>query len=77
MNKQTDENGMPLTYWGGLAETKQERMYSEEDLKDAYFSAIKATGEGWNGEYAEGNSPNVEEKFMEDFNKWFEQFKKK
>ena len=75
---QTDEKGRPMTYWGGLAEPSQDnRMYSEEDLKDAYFSAIKATGEGWNGEYAEGNSPNVEEKFMEDFNKWFEQFKKK
>ena len=74
----TDEKGRPMTYWGGLAETNQDkRMYSEEDLKDAYFSAIKATGEGWNGEYAEGNSPNIEEKFMEDFNKWFEQFKKK
>jgi hypothetical protein len=59
------------------APSQDKRMYSEEDLKDAYFSAIKATGEGWNGEYAEGNSPNVEEKFMEDFNIWFEQFKKK
>jgi hypothetical protein len=84
-----DENGQLFAYIGykisnGNFEFNvvpftepQERMYSEEDLKDAYFSAIKATGEGWNGEYAEGNSPNVEEKFMEDFNKWFEQFKKK
>ena len=59
------------------AKWQAERMYSEEDIREAYFSAIKITGEGWNGEYAGGNSPNIEEKFMEDFSKWFEQFKKK
>ena len=53
------------------------RMYSEEDLREAYFSAIKSTGEGWNGEYANGNNPNIEEKFTEGFEEWFEQFKKK
>jgi hypothetical protein len=52
-------------------------MYSEEDMKKAYLSAIKTTGEGWNGEYAEGNDPNIEEKFSEGFTQWFEQFKKK
>ena len=55
----------------------QERMYSEEDLKEAYFSAIESTGEGWNGEYAKGNSPDIEEIFGEGFIEWFEQFKKK
>jgi len=40
--KQTDENGKPLTYWGGLEESKQdfivgakwqaEKMYSEEEV---------------------------------------------
>jgi hypothetical protein len=77
--KQTDENGKPLTYWGGLEEPKQEpgketadyidrhivealvevakqKMYSEEDLKEAFF-------EGQFGKYS--------------FNDWFEQFKKK
>ncbi len=29
----TDEKGRPMTYWGGLAETNQDkRMYSEEDM---------------------------------------------
>ena len=56
---------------------KEERMYSEEDLKEAYFSAIKSTGEGWNGEYANGNNPNIEEKFTEGFEEWFETFKNK
>ena len=52
-------------------------MFNEKDLRNAYFSAIKTTGEGWNGEYAGGNSPNIEEKFNEEFEEWFEQFKKK
>jgi hypothetical protein len=56
---------------------KQERSYSEGDLREAYFSAIKSTGEGWNGEYANGNNPNIEEKFTEGFEEWFEQFKNK
>ena len=49
----------------------------EEDLKTAYFSGIKTTGEGWNGEYANGNHPNVEETFEEKFQEWFENYKKK
>jgi hypothetical protein len=59
------------------AKWQAEIMYSEEDLREAYLSAIKTTGEGWNGEYAEGNDPNIEEKFSEGFTQWFEQFKKK
>jgi len=58
------------------AKWQQERMYTEEDMKLAYFSAIQSTGEGWNGEYAEGNNPNIEDKFSEEFKEWFEQFKK-
>ena len=60
-----------------FAKWMQERMYSEGDLREAYFSAIKSTGEGWNGEYANGNNPNIEEKFTEGFEEWFKQFKKK
>ena len=59
------------------AKWQQERMYSEEDMRTAFFSAIKITGEGWNGEYANGNNPNVESKFNSDYIEWFEQFKKK
>jgi hypothetical protein len=59
------------------AKWQSERMYSEEDLRKAYFSGISSTGEGWNGEYADGNDPNIEEKFSEEFTQWFEQFKKK
>jgi hypothetical protein len=56
---------------------QSERMYSEEDMRKAYFSGISSTGEGWNGEYADGNDPSIEEKFSEGFTQWFEQFKKK
>jgi len=59
------------------AKWQAERMYSEEDMRKAYFSGISSTGEGWNGEYADGNDPNIEEKFSEGFTQWFEQFKKK
>jgi hypothetical protein len=58
-------------------EFEKAKAMEKEQIMDAYFSAIKITGEGWNGEYAQGNSPNIEENFMEDFNKWFEQFKNK
>jgi hypothetical protein len=60
-----------------LAKWQSERLYSEKDLRTAYFSGIKTTGEGWNGEYAGNNDPNVEETFEEGYQKWFEQFKKK
>ena len=56
---------------------KQERSYSEEDLRTAYFSGIKTTGEGWNGEYANGNNPSIEEEFQEGFQEWLRHFKKK
>lgn len=59
------------------AKYQAERMYSEEDLREAYFSAIKSTGEGWNGEYANGNDPDIKEIFTKGFDKWFENFKKK
>jgi hypothetical protein len=58
-------------------DNQAERMYSEEDLKEAYFSAISSTGEGWNAEYANGNNPNIEEEFSKGFAQWLKQFKKK
>jgi hypothetical protein len=49
----------------------------EEDLKTAYFSGIKTTGEGWNGEYANGNNPSIEKEFQKEFQEWLRHFKKK
>ena len=60
-----------------IARSQRERMYSEEDLKRAYFAGVESTGEGWNGEYAGGNDPIIEEVFKEGFENWFKQFKKK
>ena len=61
-----------------FAKYQAERMYSKEDLKEVYFSAIKSTGEGRNGEFASGNSPvDIKKEFTEEFEEWFEQFKKK
>lgn len=66
-----------VTAWCKGAKWQTERMYSEEDMRESYLSGISSTGEGWNGEYADGNNPNIEEKFSEGFTQWFEQFKQK
>jgi hypothetical protein len=60
-----------------VQQEQENNKYNDEDLKTAYFSGIKTTGEGWNGEYADGNHPNVEETFEEKFQEWFEKYKKK
>lgn len=49
----------------------EQPRYSEEDLKRAYFAGVESTGEGWNGEYANGNCPDVEKEFNESFLVWF------
>lgn len=54
-----------------------ERMYSEEDMKKAFFDGIRVTGEGYNGEYASGNHPDIEVEFYESYTEWFKQFKNK
>jgi len=56
---------------------QQKRMYSEADMREAYFTAIKSTGEGWNGEYANGNCPNIEKTFNAGFEIFIEQYKTK
>jgi hypothetical protein len=63
-------------YWYSQFQEQDKKFYSEEDFKNCYFSAIKSTGEGWNGEYAKGNSPCIEEMFGESFQDWYLQFKK-
>ena len=75
MKKETLEEAAEIYVWGGIylneaekqqteiafiegANWQQERMYSEEDLKSAFFNG--------------GDMKDIEE-----FNHWFEQFKKK
>lgn len=55
----------------------QAKEMEKEQIEEAYFSGIESTGEGWNGEYAEGNNPIIEEVFKKGFENWFEQFKNK
>jgi hypothetical protein len=59
----------------GVKWQQDKNKYSDEDLRTAYFSGIKTTGEGWNGEYANGNNPSIEEEFQEEFQEWLKQFK--
>jgi hypothetical protein len=56
---------------------QDKNKFSEEDMKEAYFSAISSTSESWNGKYAGGNYPNIEKKFKEGFELFIEQYKKK
>ena len=61
----------------GVKWQQDKNKYSDEDLRTAYFSGIKTTGEGWNGEYANGNNPSIEEEFQEEFQEWLKQFRNK
>ena len=67
------------TYLGKLfiegAKWQQERMYSEEDLREAFKSGRMV--ENYKGEWEETYSDEMTSCKYEDFNKWFEQFKKK
>jgi hypothetical protein len=78
-NYENDLNNIKIgLYEGAKWQQEQDKnKYSEEDLRTAYFSGIKTTGEGWNGEYANGNNPSIEEEFQEGFQEWLRQFKNK
>lgn len=73
--KKLDHEFIRAAFKAGYNKARQ-TMYSEEDMRKAYFSGISSTGESRNGEYADGNNPNIEDKFHEEFIQWFEQFKK-
>jgi hypothetical protein len=64
-------------FWIDGAKWQAKSMYSEEDMKQAFFDGIRVTGEGYNGEYASGNHPDIEVEFYESYTKWFNKFKKK
>ena len=57
------------------AKWQQERMYSEEDLREAFKSGRMV--ENYKGEWEETYSDEMTSCKYVDFNKWFEQFKKK
>jgi hypothetical protein len=53
------------------ANWQAQRMYTEADIQKAFFAGIAVTGEGWNGEYANGNAPEIEKEFLSQFKEWF------
>ena len=57
------------------AKWQAERMYSEEDLKEAFKSA--RTVYNYKGEWQETFSDDMTSRKYESFEEWFEQFKKK
>jgi len=75
--KDCSKNLQICTCMDNTIDMKVERMYSEEDMREAYFTAIRSTGEGWNGEYANGNCPNIEKTFNDGFEIFIEQYKTK
>ena len=82
MNKKTickdcSRNLQICTCMDDTIDMKQERMYSEADMKEAYFTAIRSTGEGWNGEHAGNGSLSIEKAFSEGYEMFIEQYKNK
>jgi len=59
------------------AKWQAEKLYSEEDMREAYFTAINSTAEGWNGEHAGNGSLSIEKVFNEGYEMFIEQYKKK
>ena len=49
---------------------KAKAMHKEE-IEDAFFGGINDTGEGRNGEYANGNNPNVETVFRKEYEQYY------
>lgn len=58
-------------------QAQNKNMYSEADMREAYFTAIKSTGEGWNGEHAGNSHSSIEKTFSEGYEIFIEQYKKK
>ena len=50
---------------------QQAHIMHKQEIEDAFFGGIKSTGEGWNGEYANGNNPNVETVFKRDYEQYY------
>jgi hypothetical protein len=48
----------------------------KKQMEQSFFGGVHSTGEGWNAEYANGNKPNVEMIFKEQFEEYYnEKFK--
>ena len=49
---------------------EQAKEMHKQEIIDAYNEGFKISGEGWNGEYADGNNPNVEELIKDQLTEW-------
>ena len=67
-NDRSCEFKTPITMFIEGAKWQQERMYSEEDMREAFKSGGKMS---WTD-----ISQETQEPYYYDFNEWFEQFKK-
>ena len=47
-------------------------MYKEERERD-FYAGVHCTGEGWNAEYANGNGPDIEIIFKQDFEEYWQE----
>jgi len=70
VNKQTDENGNLLTYWGGLSISNKQSLYSEDEVVSILEFARKNyydIGEKWHQE------PSIDLTSKELIKKYYEQ----
>jgi coenzyme F420-reducing hydrogenase alpha subunit len=85
-NKQTDHNGQPLTYWGGLAENKKQtavdwlirKLYESIALPSKHIEEIKAKAKAMEKEqkenaYYEGKENGFKEQFDQYYKETYEQ----
>ena len=86
MAQQTDENGKPLTYWGGVAKPDVEKLSEEvygkgvkEDYEEGFVDGYNKAKETL---YSEIEVLQVllrlqQTESYDNLSEWFEQFKKK
>jgi hypothetical protein len=70
-----DTNEDIRNIWIAGAKWQAERMYSEEDLREAFSGG--RTVYNYKSEWEETYNDNMTSSKFENFTKWFEQFKKK
>jgi hypothetical protein len=65
------EGDKPFTFTNLDHLQHEAQQMHKEETEDAFFGGIKSTGEGWNGEYANGNNPNVETVFRKEYEQYY------
>jgi hypothetical protein len=52
-----------LAFIKGYNKSKEKYKWTDDDMRKAFMKGISITGEGYNAEYAIGNSPDLETEF--------------